>query len=438
MLVFVEVVLLIGISPLTSEVLAPMMTEASVGLETFELSTSVYFMVAAVLHVVHGMCVNAAGSVSVGLYGTVLYTVASGVLVRTTTPETFLAFRAVQSAGASACTVVGFARTRERLSPMRDVPYSNACRSALLIVGPMISQGLLEWGGWRMPFLVLVCYGGIASGIVLANNLRQTPLPARRTVLAQDSVMAPPVDLALWGACDSCGFATMILWIVYAPVISDIRHFGVWYGLTFVGSAVGHLSTRWAARRVSRHLLWTTGAMLVCTGAGWWWSAEWHVVYSAMTVLNFARAGAASLCQTQIMLKGSRPGTTAALFHSARMVAAAVAVHLAQLRPWTAMVCCAALAFMIAIFITGPHRARDPSPCKNATATPEMADCRADPPLSPRVCVLLQPDAHDVQERAQYSRMDRPVRAGTGDGVCSTGMDGGRTADAVGHRDPRA
>lgn len=435
-LIFVEVVFLIALSPMTSEVLAPVMTDSFVELHVFVLSTSVYFLVMAILHVVHGMCVNVFGSVTTGLYGTMVYTIASGALIRTTTPGAFLVFRAMQSVGASACTVVGFVRTREKLIPTRDVPYSNACRSALLIVAPMMSQGLFELGGWCMPFLVLACYGGVSFGLIVVNARRRTPPPTQSTVLAtnNNSTGTSFAHLALWGVCDSSGFATMLLWVVYAPVVSYTQHFGVWYGLTFVGSAVGHLSVRWSHGHPSRKLPLANGVMLVCVSVAWRWTSEWWIVYACMTVLNFARAGAASLCQTHIMLTGSRSSVTAAVFHSSRMVATAAAVFLSRRRPWVGMMSCVTVTFMSAIVIFLSNR-QGPHTNENVTTTSEMVHCGADTPLPSRVCILLQSDAHDGQKRTHDTRVDRPLRTGTKDGFRPVGFDGGGTAHAFGHRD---
>lgn len=344
--------ILLCVSPITTEVFAPAMNSRSqtYSLSTVETSVSLFLLSVGVCHLLHGWLIDKIGEYIVTLYGLLLYTVCS-CLVATKANVPFLAIRLLQGLGASACTVGAFAYVRRYLHPAIHLPRLNACRSVALIFAPMISDVVIDKFGWRAAFLLLCAWG--VAGIVFLHcawlarpsnrNYSKTSEPNRRLYWT-------------WTIADGFGFASMFMWISYAPFLEHVTDFGLWYGLTFVGSAVGSLCATYT--RPYRSFL--VGSVVILCTPFVAQLLDGKLVFFMMTVSNFARGLSASHAQSQALMHASTPGKGSGIMNAFRMCITAVFVALGiRFSAWYLIAVASSLAFLCVLTsIAHPLRIR--------------------------------------------------------------------------------
>lgn len=323
--------ILTSVSPLTTELLAPAMTRAaqSVGYMWVEGSTSLYFGVMSVLHLFHGALTGRVGVTAVAGYGCVVYALACLSVAQKTGPS-FAVSRALQAVGASACSVSGFALIRSHLRPSVHIHVVNAARATLLIVAPMVAQTVVASGKWRDVFWCMLVPVLLALPIVLGLGCipRNNGAPHHRQVRTGRGYTL----FGVWVFVDALGFASMLVWVAYAPFVAaqtgaDPAAFGYLYGATFSGSVVGPLLALWMSPTLPVVLMASTIASVAACAL---WIDVPSAMYTGMALSNLCRSFAASHVQSEVLRTGPvSPGLTAGIAHSARMLVASAVIAIA-------------------------------------------------------------------------------------------------------------
>jgi len=348
-------VLLISVAPMTTEAFVPAMPLATAQLSfgTVEGSVSMFLAIGATGHLAHGWLISRKGVLPVSLYALCVYAAGSTIVWA---GASFWAGRAMQSLGASGCTVAGFSLLKESGDVRKVVPRAHFARALVLVAVPMASEAISSRMGWKACFGALAACGFIGVCLVVAE------WPKRKKAHSHSAKGGyEPIKYALWVATDACSFASMFLWIAFAPfLVGDVEGFGYWYGCTFLGSALGSL----LAMRTSP-LAGTLGsqALMACmaiVAAAAPWRA-WVFVW--MALLNCARGVTAAHAQAKSLAFGpNTPGYAAGVLNSARLAVTSLAVLWAIYSPTWALIVGFALAplllHMAVLIFSGSIRGR--------------------------------------------------------------------------------
>ena len=339
--------LLTSTSPVVTEIFAPAMRDALPALGMWvEGSVALYFGVMALVHLLHGAATARFGVDAIAAYGCVVFGAACASLATNDVALPFPVARGVQAVGASACMVAGFARVRTHLRPRRHLPLLNSARALLLVLTPMVGQAVTSAYGWRATFAVVAALPVLSVVLLL---LPRTPPRTSDTEPMMIRTTTNARTFAAWVLADAFGFASMLLWVAYAPFLApeDDGAFGYWYGLTFLGSVFGPLCARSSKPRGVFALASLAGT--VSAGVALAYADDARVLYTGMTGFTFARALAATHAQAEALRTAPSAAHGAGLLHSVRMVVAAATIGMAEATGATAalMLACGALGTTI-------------------------------------------------------------------------------------------
>lgn len=334
---FVLVVLLTSLSPITTEMFAPAMPYAAEELQVWDVegSVAIFMIVSAFFHILYGYLVHYTRAMPVAVFGLLVYASASLLLWGQPLCDAcgtyvFHALRAFQGLGGAACSVAGFALLRNHLNVRIYVPRVNSARGMMLVGIPMVSEVIVAHWTWRECFLFLSFIGFLALAMTMWEHARPSTANPYRTVLFQ------PVAYTVWIVSDAFSFASMFLWVSYASFLNHTPGFGYWYGLTFLGGACGSLV---AARFPSLcafvvSQLCMLGLVFLCTLL-----PDTTGVFVSMTAFNFFRAVAAVHAQTAALTCGPSSGKASGFMYGVRMLVTSSAVALGLREdPWVLMV----------------------------------------------------------------------------------------------------
>ena len=335
--------ILTSISPLATELFAPAMF--GVGSDA-EGSTAVYFCIVACVHLAHGGLCERVGSAATAVYGCLVYASASAAVAAASSDrpasQVFDVLRGAQALGASACAVAGFARVRTHLSPRTHLPVINAARALLLVAAPMACQAAVNAYGWRAAF-VLMTTTPLPALVGLCASRRDVPLSSQSVSSTDPDTPKKGTGAVRLVCVEAFGFASALVWVTCAPRMTrergeDVQRFGYVYGLTFLGSVVGPLASRWCDVRLPT----LAAALAACGGLV---GDDVASLYVCMLVFNACRACASTRAQAEVLHASPlSPALTSGLLHSTRVATTAVAVGAVaatDVRAETVLVACA-------------------------------------------------------------------------------------------------
>jgi len=144
------------------------------------------------------------------------------------------------------------------------------------------------------------------------------------------------LSFSVWVASDSLGFASLILWVAYAPFLlppSPLLSFGYAYGLTFVGSAIGSLLVLPSSSSSSRHrrILFVLSSLLSFVSSLRMSSSPPlpFPSFLALTLLFLAfRSFSSNISQAEALCASpfSSAGLSSGVYHSSRLGTASLSV----------------------------------------------------------------------------------------------------------------
>ena len=381
-------VLLISVGPMTTEAFVPAMREATQTLSfgTVEGSVSLFLGMGAAGHLAHGWLISKAGVLAVALYALCVYAAGSAIVWEGDPSSSFWAGRAMQSVGASGCTVAGFSLLKGFQNVGKAVPRANFARAMVLVAVPMASEEIGNRMGWRACFGALAACGAAGVCLVGAESRNRRTSPPSRCRRGSYS----PLRYSLWVGTDALSFASMFLWIAFAPFLVEGEEdgteedgFGYWYGCTFLGSAIGSLlATKIPTLSGTIGSQALMAAMAVCAASSSPSSSKEIFVW--MALLNCARGVSASHAQAKALSYGPHtPGYAAGVLHSTRMAVTSLAVLWGIFSPtWVLMVGFALapllLHSLVAAFSLPPplaERAESASTQLNAAPSSSASSC---------------------------------------------------------------
>lgn len=348
MLHFVYATLLACLSPITAEIFAAAMHSAAqeMSFEIVEISVVLFFLIMSCLHMFHGVLVAWLGQTLVAAYGLLVFTCSSFVMFRQSTY--FITFRALQGIGTSACTVVGFTHFRTHLNPRIHIPRMNIVRGILLVVAPMTSEVMIHFG-WNAAFLILVSIG--IFEILLLLVLTRSP----HTTSHINMIETDRKRFAAWVFSESFNFASTFLWISYAPFLQHVPYFGYFYGLTFTGSILGSMLSRFY-QPVQGFL--TGSSVMLINAVICLLSTEHIVIFTSMTFSNVGRGMAASHAQAQALVYGGKSSISSGILQSVRMIMTALTLFLNEIlytnqSTWILMIVFIVISMLIQVCVMG-------------------------------------------------------------------------------------
>lgn len=343
-------IILVCISPLTTEVFAPAMTSAAkmFNIEIVELSVSVYFLVMACLHLINGYFVYKYGEFCTALYGIILFIISCSFLLFSNESKLFIGIRGFQAIGSSACTVVGFAHIRSHLNPRVHIPITNTIRGVLLIIAPMTSEFVINiMNEWQICFIILIGLGIVALILLKFAFASEGNKSIQHNILKYDTR-----KFICWIVADAFSFSAVFMWICYAPFFCNTSNFGYWYGLTFTGSVIGSVASKWF--HANDGFLFGSLLMIAMTCISLLFSSNASIIFICMSILNLGRGIAASHAQTQALITGKpyKYINPSGILHSVRMVVTSACITIATLNTqtaWLTMLTCECVAMFIII-----------------------------------------------------------------------------------------
>ena len=374
---------MVCISPLTTEIFAPAMTSAakSFNFTIVELSMSVYFLVMACLHLVHGYFVFKYGEFWIALYGLVLFISSCLLLLFSNESTLFIGIRGIQAVGSSACTVVGFAHIRSHLNPRIHIPIINAIRGVLLIIAPMMSELIINiMIEWRICFVILIWTGMVA--LILLRFVFASHMNGSKP---HNMLKFNTVEFVCWIVADAFSFSAVFIWICYAPFLLKISNFGYWYGLTFTGSVLGSVVSKLFSAQSG--FLFGSVLMITITCISMFHSSNTSIVLTCMSILNFGRGIAASHAQAQALTTGKsyKYINPAGILHSVRMVITSGSITIAIINiqvAWYTMLTCECVAIFCFFILYVLKKYDTLWVIKSITKNTSMDDCRTNIQMS--------------------------------------------------------
>ena len=341
------------VGPLTTEVFAPAMrfVKRELSMQSIEESVSIFLAISAIFHILHGYFITKINFSCVCICALTLYTLGS-FAIACAAPVPFLLLRLIQGLGASGCTVCGFACIRMYLRPKDHIPIVNFARSIVLILAPMISEFVVhaDMYHWRSSFFILAVTGLVGMMFTVC-VLHQQPAYTLTSANQNNTYR-----FAIWCLIDACGFSAMFIWIAYAPFLRNTANFGYFYGLTFVGSAVGSLLAKYFNPKPA---VITGNLIVILMSILCMFYVEEDAIFIFMTCSNCARALSGAHAQSQSLKYASSAGKLAGIFHFVRMALTSLCVFACSFIddkmtnhhiPWVLMVGLCSLAIGLLTF----------------------------------------------------------------------------------------
>ena len=222
---------------------------------------SMYLLTYGAMSLFHGAISDAIGRKPVIVGGMLVYALASGLAVLSTSFAMLLAARALQGVCAGAGLVVGRAVVRdtfEGAQAQRLLGQVMMIFGVAPVIAPMVGAQLLWLGGWHGIFWLLLGFALVMS-LLLWLLLEESHPPERRTPFAPRTLLAGYVAFKRDGPflpllmASSVNFAGLFLFIASAPrIIRDLLHLSAQgFPWLFLPVVVGLVSGAWWSSRLA-------------------------------------------------------------------------------------------------------------------------------------------------------------------------------------------
>ncbi|MES2143443.1 MAG: multidrug effflux MFS transporter [Pseudomonadota bacterium] len=269
-------ILMAGLAALSLNVFLPslpsMARHFAVSYPSMQLSVPLYLVATAVIQITIGPVSDAFGRRRVMLVGAAIFTIASIGSLMAPDYMTFMVFRMVQSAIATAF-VLSRAVIRDTVAQDQAasmIGYVTMGMSVVPMIGPVIGGGLDEVFGWQASF-VLLALAGAASVALIWADWGETAV-IRKGGFAEQLRQYPGLlrSQRYWAYVLAAAFASgaFFAFLGGAPYVGD-RIFGMdaatvgfYFGAPAVGYLIGNfLSGRFAARVGIKQMVVLGGAI---------------------------------------------------------------------------------------------------------------------------------------------------------------------------------
>jgi DHA1 family bicyclomycin/chloramphenicol resistance-like MFS transporter len=158
---------------------------------TVQLSMTSYFAALAIGQIIYGPVSDAIGRRTPTFAGLALFIAASAAAAGAPSISTLIAARFVQGLGAASTAVIPMAIIRDlHTGPeaARLLSLAMASLSVSPILAPIFGGFLVQFGSWRLIFVVLIAIG-LAVTLMVARLLPETLPPAQRTTLHPATIL---------------------------------------------------------------------------------------------------------------------------------------------------------------------------------------------------------------------------------------------------------
>ncbi len=358
-------------------------SEFGVPITTAQLTLTLSMLAMAVSSLGYGGLADRYGRRPVLLCGVVLAIVGSAACALAPTVEAVIVGRVLQAAGASSGIVLARVIVRDVYGDERStsvLAYVTAAMALAPLVGPILGGYLIDYLGWRAPFLAVAALAGLLL-VLLTLRLPETRPAALAT---QGNRFAAGDFAALLGRYDYVRYAvygammqgTFMAFIGGAPYVATevFRLSAAAYGWHFMVAPIGYLTGSLIAgrfgNRFAREPLLNAGAVLavaVCAAALWLTFQPWFGAWSfflPMCVLSCVIGIVFPSAQVALLISGGeQSGAASGLFGFLQLATGALLAQivgaLLDLGPAAvAGVMTAAAVVALAAIAARPRRAR--------------------------------------------------------------------------------
>lgn len=268
----ITLILLAGMSACVMNMFLPSLPAMAAHFETdygvMQLSVAVYLGFSAVLQIFVGPLSDKFGRRPLILWGIGIFMVATLGCIFAPNIETFLAFRMLQAAIATAMVLSRAAvrdmYTQDQAASM--IGYVTMGMAVVPMISPALGGILDEWFGWQAVFWALLLLGGL-TGLLAWSDMGETAVPSTKSLGAQfgeyPELLRSP---RFWGYALASGFSSgaFFAYLGGAPFVGQEvfgmspARLGFFFGAPAVGYFAGNFITgRYATRfGVNQMVLW--------------------------------------------------------------------------------------------------------------------------------------------------------------------------------------
>ncbi|WP_027859292.1 multidrug effflux MFS transporter [Marinobacterium jannaschii] len=146
--------------------------EFSAELHQVEASVAIYMLGYAIGQLFGGPLSDQMGRRLTAVLGCSLFMISSLLLAVSDSIDQLLLFRLIQAVGGGTATVVAAATVRDRFRGREAARVMSLIGMIMMgapLIAPAVGAGILHFSGWRMIFVALAIYGGIAMTVSLLN-----------------------------------------------------------------------------------------------------------------------------------------------------------------------------------------------------------------------------------------------------------------------------
>lgn len=268
----VTLILLAGMSACVMNMFLPSLPAMAAYFQTdygvMQLSVAVYLAFSAVLQIFVGPLSDKFGRRPLILWGIGIFMVATLGCIFAPNIETFLAFRMMQAAIATAMVLSRAAvrdmYTQDQAASM--IGYVTMGMAVVPMISPALGGILDEWFGWQSVFWALFLLGGL-TGLLAWSDMGETAVPSVKSLTAQfgeyPELLRSP---RFWGYALAAGFSSgaFFAYLGGAPFVGQEvfgmspARLGFFFGAPAVGYFAGNFITgRFSTRfGVNQMVLW--------------------------------------------------------------------------------------------------------------------------------------------------------------------------------------
>lgn len=263
---------LTAIAPMSTDMYLPALPAISTALALLpgqvELTFSAYFVGMLLGMLCYGPLSDRFGRRPPLLFGLVLYTLASLLIVQSSSLDMLVLLRFLQGLGGCAGAVLTVAIVRDLCRPQqaaRAMSLITLVMGAAPIFAPLVGGVVLGLWHWQAIFMLLAGFGLLCLlgiGLWLPESLVQaSPRLALRPVFAGYMGLLRDRRFIGFALCQACTTGAMFAYIVGSPFILIELHgiapaqFGWFFGLNAMGLVAASQLNRWLLRRHSPHTL---------------------------------------------------------------------------------------------------------------------------------------------------------------------------------------
>jgi len=267
-LLAVIVSMTVAFGPMTIDLYLPALPSIAADLATdaerVQRTMSVYIIGFALSQLIYGPLSDRFGRRPILLIGVSLYIAASIACALAQSVDQLIAFRLLQSIGASCGPVLGRAVIRDyftREEAARIMSWVISVMSLAPILAPVLGGLIATWSDWRMNFWVLALFGGTVMVAVLLflgeSNRFKDPRATDFSAMVKNfgSMLGNRIYLGFL-LTNVCMFAGLFSWLLGSSFVL-IDRMGLTpmeYGLAFGIASLGFLSGAQTAARLVRRL----------------------------------------------------------------------------------------------------------------------------------------------------------------------------------------